>query len=716
MCHITSIKKYITAFLFLFCINICPELSLAQSPYLWKSVIVGGGGFVPGIIYHPTQKKLLYARTDMGGAYRWDYTLDKWIPLMDMMDRTKSDYMGVLSIALDPNDTNRVYMECGKYTQAWAGLGAVLSSTDKGNSWTIHPLSVKIGSNEDGRGTGERLQVDPNLNSILLMGTTKNGLWKSTDYGASWKQVSSFPQNNINFVLFDPSSSSLGTQTLRLFAATVNTNGQSLYRSDDGGSTWLPLLDQPKGVMAIRAEVVDTLLFVTFANAQGPNGATDGSVWKFNVSKKTWTDISPSSGSFGFSGISVYHSNPKYIVVSTLDRWTLSDEIYFSTDGGNSWSLRLSNAKLNHSFAPYTSGNIKPHWIASVAMDPFDSSKIMFGTGYGIWATDNINAAVPTWYFKDQNLEETVAMQIIAPPYTHLISAMGDYDGFRHNSLNVSPSDRHVPYRWSTMSLAFAEQMPLKLVKTFNRIPYGAYSNDGGKTWIDFDSYPSGATAGGTWSITVSADGNTIVWGPRGSSISFSSDDGKTWTKSYSEIPVVPPIADRVNPNKFYAFDGANGLLWVSTDKGRTFTKGLNGLPHWTTGHPQDANVTATPGHEGDLWICSESGGLYRSTNSGATAVKINSAATVYRLGFGKSLKIDSYPAIYIYGKVKETTGFFRSDDIGATWVRINDDNHQFGWIHQITGDSNKYGRCYISAEGRGIIYGEPEDTINYSR
>jgi len=41
-------------------------------------------------------------------------------------------------------------------------LGAVLSSTDKGNSWTIHPLSVKIGSNEDGRGTGERLQVDPN--------------------------------------------------------------------------------------------------------------------------------------------------------------------------------------------------------------------------------------------------------------------------------------------------------------------------------------------------------------------------------------------------------------------------------------------------------------------------------------------------------------------------------------------------------------------------
>jgi len=75
MCHITSIKKYITAFLFLFCINICPELSLAQSPYLWKSVIVGGGGFVPALYIIP-RKKITLCATDMGGAYRW---IIRWI-------------------------------------------------------------------------------------------------------------------------------------------------------------------------------------------------------------------------------------------------------------------------------------------------------------------------------------------------------------------------------------------------------------------------------------------------------------------------------------------------------------------------------------------------------------------------------------------------------------------------------------------------------------
>jgi hypothetical protein len=148
------------------------QCGFSQTPYTWKSVVVGGGGFVPGIVFHPTHHGIVYARTDMGGAYRWDNKQDKWIPLTDMMDRTNADYMGVLSMALDPSDTNRVYMECGKYTQHWAGVGAVLSSLNQGLSWSIVPLPVKIGSNEDGRGAGERLQVDPNVGANLFMGTT----------------------------------------------------------------------------------------------------------------------------------------------------------------------------------------------------------------------------------------------------------------------------------------------------------------------------------------------------------------------------------------------------------------------------------------------------------------------------------------------------------------------------------------------------------------
>ncbi len=684
-------------------------ISYAQSTsYVWKSVIAGGGGFVPGIIYHTTVKGLAYARTDIGGAYRWDNNLGKWLPINDMMTRNNSDYMGILSIALDRNDTNRVYMECGKYTQAWAGTGAVLASTDKGNSWTIHPLTIKIGGNEDGRGAGERLQVDPNLNSILFMGTTANGLWKSTDYAATWEKVSSFSPSNVNFVLFDPSSASLNNATQRIFVGVVNNNGQSLYQSNDGGSSWTLIPDQPTGVMAIRSVIADSLLYLTYSNYQGPNGATTGSVWKYNISGSSWTNISPSSGSYGFSGISLYPKNPDIIIVSTLDRWSPKDEVYLTTNGGTSWTPRISNATFDHSYAPYTA-SVNPHWLAALVMDPFDSSKAMFGTGYGIWACDNLFASNPTWYFKDQNLEETVPMQIISPPFTNLLSAMGDYDGFRHDNLDTSPPNRFYPYRGTTLSIEFAGRVPSKIVKTFNTNPYGAYSTDGGKTWRDFRGRPGGAAQGGSRTIAVSADGNTIVWAPTGASLSYSTDNGKTWVQCAGGVPAASPVADRVNPEKFYVYNNNYGQLWLSVNGGKSFYKTAIQLP--SASQSQDGNVNAVPKREGDIWICTGSGGLYHSINSGASTEKITTVTAAFRLGFGKAMSPGSYPAIYLYGTVNDTLGFFRSDDSSQTWTRINDDSHQFGWIHQITGDPRVYGRCYLSAEGRGISYGEPENS-----
>jgi photosystem II stability/assembly factor-like uncharacterized protein len=691
----------------------------AQDNYLWKSVIVGGGGFIPGIIYHPNEPGLIYARTDMGGAYRWDNGGRRWVALTDSISRNmqSADFMGILSIALDPNDTNRVYMETGKYTQSWAGDGALLTSTDQGNTWSTIPLPFKVGGNEDGRGCGERLQVDPNADSILFMGTSSNSstspsqpaLWKSTNYGASWSSVQSFGQSNVNFVLIDPTSGSHGTPSQRIFVSAANTSGPSLYETTDGGNSWAPVLGQPTGVMAIRGALADTLLYITLANYQGPNGATAGSVWKYNFSSGTWTNISPSSGSYGFSGISLYPKNPNYIVVSTLDCWYPMDEVYYSTDGGMHWTGKLRSAHLDHSYAPYTS-TVNPHWLACVTMDPFDSSKAMFGTGFGIWACDNLFASTPTWYFKDANLEETVPMQIVSPQFTNLLSAMGDYDGFRHDSLDVSPPQgRWNPAKGTTLSITFASKVPSKLVKAYNQSPFGAYSTDGGTTWRDFSRYPSGTTAGGSWAVAISADGKTIVWSPAGTTTPwYSTDNGKTWMSSGGGAPSSPPVADPVNPAKFYVYNCLQGQLWVSNDSGKTFTKGAGGFLTVPSYQAQDGLMTAVPGYEGDLWICAGDGGLYHVTNPSTAKTKVNSVNSAYLFGVGKPLINGGYPALYLWGKVGGILGIFRSDDIGSSWTRINDDGHQFGYLHQVTGDMRVYGRCYISAEGRGILYGEP--------
>ena len=61
-----------------------------------------------------------------------------------------------------------------------------------------------------------------------------------------------------------------------------------------------------------------------------------------------------------------------------------------------------------------------------------------------------------------------------------------------------------------------------------------------------------------------------------------------------------------------------------------------------------------------------------------------------------------------VIGKVEGVYGFYRSDDEAATWMRINDDAHQFASINAITGDPRVYGRVYLGSASRGVIFGEP--------
>jgi photosystem II stability/assembly factor-like uncharacterized protein len=65
---------------------------------------------------------------------------------------------------------------------------------------------------------------------------------------------------------------------------------------------------------------------------------------------------------------------------------------------------------------------------------------------------------------------------------------------------------------------------------------------------------------------------------------------------------------------------------------------------------------------------------------------------------------------MYLRGRIAGQAGFFRSDDGGTTWVRINDEQHQFGGANRpmIIGDPRVYGRVYLTTGGRGIIRGDP--------
>lgn len=162
------------------------DVSLAADTYTWKNARIDGGGFVPGIVFNRSEKNLAYARTDIGGAYRWDQAGKQWKPLLDWVDWDRWGWSGVVGLASDTADPDKVYAAVGTYTNSWDPTnGAVLRSSDRGASWKAANLPFKLGGNMPGRGMGERLAVDPNKNSVLYLGAPSgNGLWRSTDSGS----------------------------------------------------------------------------------------------------------------------------------------------------------------------------------------------------------------------------------------------------------------------------------------------------------------------------------------------------------------------------------------------------------------------------------------------------------------------------------------------------------------------------------------------------
>jgi hypothetical protein len=711
----------------------------ATGPYVWKNVVIKGGGFVSGIVMSPALPGLVFARTDVGGAYRFDPTGQRWMPLTDWVGHDTSNLMGIESIAADPIDPNRVYLAAGTYLTA--GNGYILSSTDIGQSWTRNNISAPMGGNVDGRSMGERLAIDPNLPSTLYFGSRNAGLWKSTNFAQTWTPVSGFPTTGatnggagsgnssgtgygLTFVVFDPNSGVPGSPTPATYVGVGVLDGAALYRSLDAGATWEAVAGQPPVGMMPHHAVLDGCgnIYLTYNGGKSPNGGsgpnnvTSGAVWRYNMATGVWTEmVLPHLGG-GFGGISADAAHPGTLIVTTLDYWS-PGEIFRTTNGGASWTALVPTAQRDVAGAPWlwwhSSKLPNMGWMGDVEIDPFDPGHVLYITGQGIWASNDVTAAdtgAPThWTFTNDGLEETVALDLVSPPTgAPLLSGVGDIAGFRHDDLDISPSGGFFgnPIFGNTTSLDFAELAPNIVVRvgTPSGGQAGAYSTDGGTTWTGFATAPpvTGNAPASSGSIAVSADGGAFVWAPQKpqspntATPAYSRDRGMTWKPCTGIAAGARVAADRVNSSKFYASSG--NRMYASTDGGASFV-------------PSTATSSGRPrpvfGIEGDLWVATSTG-LLHSTDSGTTFVPVPQVNSATAVGFGMPAPGQDYPAVYIAGSVAGVWGTYRSDDAGVTWLRVDDPQHQFGYINCLTGDPRRHGRVYLGTGGRGIVYGDP--------
>src|SRR5215475_12889837 len=555
-----------------------PALAQTTETYTWRNVAIGGGGgFVPGIVFNTTEQNLIYARTDIGGAYRWDQSAGRWVPLLDWIGFDDWNLTGVDSLATDPVDPARLYIAAGTYTNEWTNQnGAILRSTDRGNSFQRTNLPFKVGGNMPGRSMGERLAIDPNRNSILYFGARSgNGLWRSTDFGATWAKVTSFPASGtyvedpsnsytgdiigVTWVTFDRATGTPGNTTQTIYVGVADT-GNSVYRSTNGGATWAAIPGQPTGFLPHHGVLASNgMLYISYSDGAGPYDGQKGHLWRYDTSNGTWTLISPvpSSSSddyFGYGCLTGHAQNPNIVMVAALNSWWPDTILFRSLNGGATWTRiwdwtsypnRSFRYLQNITAARWLTFNANPQlpeitpklgWmVGDLEIDPFNSNRMMYGTGATIC-------------------------------------------GIRHNSLTAPTTMMGSPTFVSTTSLDYAELSPTFIVRVGNAnagTNRSGFSFDGGTSWFQGSTEPGGVTGGGT--VAAAANAGRVVWSPAGAAVNFSTNNGSSWTPS-AGIPSGARVgSDRVNPMKFYGF--ANGTFYLSTNGGANFTAAATGLP-----------------------------------------------------------------------------------------------------------------------------------------
>jgi len=710
--------------------------------YEWRQLPIGAGGFVTGIVTSVGPDATLYARTDVGGAYRWNRSTSTWTQLISAISVPEPSADGtdftVESIAVAPTNGQRVYAAVGSdYNPGpdgiFVGSGRVLISSDGGNTWRAAEPRWFISGNQRFRTGSERLAVDPNDPDHVLFGSGREGLWQSFDAGVSWQQIAS---DMVPFGQFaDPGSDQYGVGTVafvgtHLVAGVANVG---VFASDDDGKHWqlvhgIDTEQYPSGAADVQGE-----LWVSIDRA----GEGDGVVGVYDFDSSTWREL-PMPVAGPFFTFAVDPRDPSHIVLA--DYAIRDGHFWTSTDGGATWATH--DIAISSPTIPWLQETDLDEFMSTgrLLFDPADGS-LWFAEGMATWRTTAPDDDEVTWVAFADGIEETVTTTLIVPPGGTPVGGVADRQGFRWEDLTRPPTHTLIDRTFvGRTSVDYSGGSPNVLVWVGaeyhvyyddSRRARGAISTDGGRTWRQFDGLDREMFGG---EVAVSAtDPNVVVWVPthfantseyltKPAGVWSTSDGGKDWqhldtvggTDAFHRLVWWfgrrALAADRVNGSFYLMSDDEQ--FFVSTDGGQQWQKAAFSPPCRQTGECHVfGQVQAQPEVAQRVWASAGTEGFYRSDDAGTTAwQRIPGIDDARAFGFGAPLTAGGPTTVFLYGRAngQPDLGLWRTIDDGATWQRVA--RYPAGLhagVTSVTGDPDVPGRVFVGFSGVGYVRGD---------
>ncbi len=658
----------------------------------WRNIGPYRGGRTRAICGVPSQPNVFYMAPVNGGVFKSIDYGRTWQPIFD--DQPTAS-IGALAVSI--SDSNVVYVGSGEglHRPDLSVGDGVYKSTDAGKTWmhlglrdgqqiaqlAIDPknpdrLFVAVaghpyGPNEergiyrsvDGGKTFQKVlhrdenvgasdvQIDPGNPQVVYAGLWESregpwengvfngdggGIFKSTDGGKTWRQLtkglpSNIVQANIAIALSAPKT---------LLAAVRTKTIAKLYRSDDAGETWSGTTDDPRPGLGIGGGDLPVVRF----DPKNPQIVYSASVvcWKSTDGGKTWDGWRGAPGGDDYQNVWINPNNPDIILLGS-DQGAI-----VTVNGGKTWSswYNQSTAQLYHVSAdntfPYRlysgqqeSGSVGIKSRGDDGEITFRDWKPVAAEEYGYVVADPLDPEIIIGGKLTRFDRRTGQGQNILPVPVQT----EDFRMIRTEPVVFSPLDPHLLFfasntLWQTRDRGdHWETISPDLSRPNYELPatIGKYKEDATK---------QAHRRGVIYSVAPSpVDANRIWCGTDDGLIRLTIDGGKTWTNvtppnisAWQKISLIE--AGHFDANTAYAavntlrMDDLRPHIFATHDSGKTWTEIVNGIP---AGQIVNA-VREDPERKGLLFAGTEKG-VYVSFDDGANweSLRLNLPATSVR-------------------------------------------------------------------------------------